>query len=278
MERIVIAGGSGLIGRALIPVLRAAGHQAVALRRPYSAEALEGATVIINLAGESLSDGRWTTARKKGITESRVRSLQALQELVSNGNSTVKTLISASAIGYYGSATNDHVYTEQDAPGTDFLADVCTKWEAAALGFETSGIRVVRVRIGVVFSEEGGALPKMMMPLKFGVSVPLGSGKQWIPWIHINDLARLFLFLIENKELNGAFNAVAPNPLTNRELMKRLAQWKRRLFIPVGVPGFLLRLVLGEMAAITLEGSRVSCEKLIESGFRFEATEFPEVS
>jgi uncharacterized protein (TIGR01777 family) len=137
---------------------------------------------------------------------------------------------------------------------------------------------VVRVRIGVVFSEEGGALPKMMMPLKFGVSVPLGSGKQWIPWIHINDLARLFLFLIENKELNGAFNAVAPNPLTNRELMKRLAQWKRRLFIPVGVPGFLLRLVLGEMAAITLEGSRVSCEKLIESGFRFEATEFPEVS
>ncbi len=274
MEKIVITGGSGLIGQALIPVLKAAGHEAVALRRPFAPAALAGATVIINLAGENLASGRWTNARKKRIIDSRVDTLRTLHELTKSGGSEVKTLISASAIGYYGSTTSDRIYTEQDPPGTDFLANVCRKWEAAALEFESSGIRVALVRIGVVFSDQGGALPKLMMPLKFGVSVPLGNGRQWIPWIKINDLARIFLHLVDHPELSGPFNAVAPNPMTNRELMLQLAKRKRRIFIPIGVPGFLLRLLLGEMAVVTLEGSRVSCKRLVDSGFHFEDTVF----
>ncbi len=273
MEKIAIAGGSGLIGQALIPVLQAAGYDAFTLRRPYSADSLSGVASIINLAGENLSAGRWTAERKKKIIDSRVNSLTALRELVNHKSSTVKTLISASAVGYYGSVTNNHIYTETDPAGIDFLADVCREWESAADSFEPMGIRVVKIRIGVVLSEKGGALPKMMMPLKFGVSVPLGSGKQWLPWIQIEDLVRVFLYLLQHSELSGPFNAVAPNPLTNREFMKLLAVQKHRLFIPIGVPAFLLKALLGEMAIVTLEGSRVSADKLIKSGFKFQVPE-----
>jgi uncharacterized protein (TIGR01777 family) len=269
LEKIVIAGGTGLVGKALIPLLEAAGYRAVALRRPYQADALFGATAIINLAGENLSAGRWTASRKRKIIDSRVSTLDTLRELLPDYNNTIKTLISASAIGYYGSKTTDHIFTETDLPGNDFLAGVCREWESAADSFEPMGIRVVKVRIGVVFSEEGGALPKLMMPLKFGVSVPLGTGSQWLPWIRIEDLARVFLHLLQNQELSGPFNAVAPEPVTNRDLMKLLAKEKHRLFIPVGVPAFLLKAVLGEMAVVTLEGSRESPEKLLKSGFEF---------
>jgi uncharacterized protein (TIGR01777 family) len=277
MEKIAIAGGSGLIGQALIPVLQAAGYDAFTLRRPYSVEALSGVTAIINLAGENLSAGRWNIERKKKIIDSRVNSLATLHALVSQKSSTVKTLISASAVGYYGSVTNDHIYSETDPAGNDFLAEVCREWESAADSFEPLGIRVVKVRIGVVLSEKGGALPKMMMPLKFGVSVPLGSGKQWLPWIDIDDLVRVFLHLLQHAELSGPFNAVAPNPLTNSDFMKLLAKQKHRLFIPIGVPAFLLKVMLGEMAIVTLEGSRVSAEKLIKSGFEFQVTK-PQIS
>ncbi len=275
MEKIAIAGGSGLIGQALIPVLQSAGFDAFALRRPYTPDSLSGVTTIINLAGENLSAGRWTEERKKKIIESRVNSLASLRELVSHKSSTIKTLISASAIGYYGSTTSDRIYSETDPAGNDFLAEVCHEWESAADSFEPLGIRVVKIRIGVVLSEKGGALPKMMMPLKFGVSVPLGSGKQWLPWIHIDDLVRIFLHLLQHRELSGPFNAVAPNPLTNSEFMKLLAVQKHRLFFPIGVPAFLLKALLGEMAVVTLEGTRVSAEKLIKSGFKFEVSSLP---
>ena len=186
---------------------------------------------------------------------------------------TISTTISASAIGYYGSTTSGRIYNEDDPSGDDFLAGVCREWESAADSFEPLGIRVAKVRIGVVFSEKGGALPKLMMPLKFGVSVPLGSGNQWIPWIDIDDLARVFLHLLQHPGLSGPFNAVAPNPVTNRQLMKQLAVQKHRLFIPIGVPAFLLKAMLGEMAVVTLEGSRVSVQKLIRSGFEFKNPE-----
>ena len=272
MEKIVITGGSGLLGQAIIPVLKEAGYDAVALRRPYVQGDLAGATAIINLAGESLSAGRWTTSRKKEIIQSRVNTLGSIRDLLQTG--TVKTLISASAVGYYGSVTTDHIYTEDDPPGNDFLAEVCREWESAANSFRPLGMRVATVRIGVVLSEKGGALPKMMMPLRFGVSVPLGSGKQWLPWIHTDDLARVFLHLLQHPELSGPFNAAAPEPVTNLEFMKHLAHLKNRLFIPVGVPGFLLKVMLGEMAVVTLRGSRISADKLIRSGFEFR---FPEL-
>jgi uncharacterized protein (TIGR01777 family) len=272
LEKIVITGGSGLLGQAIIPVLKEAGYDAVALRRPYVQGDLAGATAIINLAGESLSAGRWTTSRKKEIIQSRVNTLGSIRDLLQTG--TVKTLISASAVGYYGSVTTDHIYTEDDPPGNDFLAEVCREWESAANSFRPLGMRVATVRIGVVLSEKGGALPKMMMPLRFGVSVPLGSGKQWLPWIHTDDLARVFLHLLQHPELSGPFNAAAPEPVTNLEFMKHLAHLKNRLFIPVGVPGFLLKVMLGEMAVVTLRGSRISADKLIRSGFEFR---FPEL-
>ena len=273
MQKIVIAGGTGLVGQALIPVLKAAGYDAVALRRPYTADALFGATAIINLAGENLSAGRWTAERKRKIINSRVGTLDTLRGVLPDYNKTITTMISASAVGYYGSTTSGHIYSEDDPSGDDFLAGVCREWESAADSFEPLGIRVAKVRIGVVFSEKGGALPKLMMPLKFGVSLPLGSGNQWIPWIGIDDLAHIFLHLLQHPGLSGPFNAVAPNPVTNRQLMKQLAVQKHRLFVPIGVPAFLLKAMLGEMAVVTLEGSRVSPEKLIRSGFEFRNPE-----
>ncbi len=269
MSKTAITGGTGLVGQALIPVLKAAGYDAFAVSRPYSADSFHGVSAIINLAGENLSSGRWTTARKKSIIDSRVNTLNSIRKILKNSNHSINTLISASASGYYGTKTTDHVFTEEDASGDDFLAKVCREWEAAADSFESLGIRVVKVRIGVVFSEKGGALPKLMMPLKFGVSVPLGSGKQWLPWIHLDDLTGVFLHLLQNPGLTGAFNAVAPHPVTNRQLMKYLAKQKHRLFIPIGVPSFLLKLMLGEMAVVTLEGSEISAKKLIKSGFEF---------
>ncbi len=270
MEKIVVTGGSGLIGQELLSLLHQSGYEAIALRRPYSADSFASATTIINLAGESLSSGRWTKARKKSILSSRVDTLGTIRELVSKNPGTLKTIISASAVGYYGSTSSPHIYSETDPAGTDFLARVCREWEQAADSFESLGIRVVKVRIGVVLSEKGGALPKMMLPLKFGISVPLGSGKQWLPWIHIDDLTQIFLHLIRNPDLHGAFNAAAPNPVTSRDFMKYLAKKKHRIFIPIGVPAFLLKAILGEMAIVTLEGSRVSPAKLIDSGFRFD--------
>lgn len=270
MQKIGIAGGSGLVGQALIPVLRAAGHEVFALKRPYQPDDLKGVTVLINLAGENLSAGRWTPARKRRIIDSRVSTLDALRKILLNGPHSVQALISASASGFYGDATSDKVYAETDPSGTDFLADVCRQWESAADRFEELGIRVAKVRTGVVFSEKGGALPKLMMPLKFGVSVPLGSGRQWLPWIHLDDLAGIFLHLAEHPELSGTFNAAAPNPVTNRQLMKRLAKQHHRLFIPVGVPAFLLKLALGEMSTVVLNGARISPQKLIYSGFSFK--------
>ena len=271
MENILISGGSGLVGKALIPVLRSAGHQAVAIGRPYTLDSLDGATTIINLAGENLSARRWTLKQKRKIIASRVNTLNSLRELLLNGPHTVKTLISASAVGYYGSNTSYQIFKEDDPPGTDFLSTVCRKWESAADSFQDLGIRVVKVRIGVVLSEKGGALPKMMMPLKFGISVPLGSGHQWIPWIYLDDLVRVFLYLSDHQELAGAFNAVAPNQVTNSQFMKHLAIQNHRLFIPIGVPARLLRALLGEMAVITLQGSRVSPIKLLASGFQFQS-------
>jgi len=270
MQKIVIAGGSGLIGQFLLKILHAEGYDATTLQRPYSSTSLSGATTIINLAGESLSSGRWTPHKKKMILESRIGVLKSLREILQNNPNTVKTLISASAIGYYGSTTSDQIYQEDDPCGNDFLAAICSAWESAADTFEALGVRVVKIRIGIVLSKQGGALPKLMIPLKFGVSTPLGSGKQWMPWIHMDDLAGIFLYAIRHEDIKGPFNAVAPSHITNRGFMKGLADHYHRLFIPIGVPAFLMNALMGEMATITLEGSRISSEKIVSAGYNFK--------
>lgn len=287
MSTVLISGGSGLIGQSLIPVLSGAGYRPVILSRSgqknkgktpttgYTADALEGATAIINLAGENLSAGRWTAERKKKIISSRVNTLTTLYRLLQENPHSVKTLISGSATGYYGTQTSDVIFRETDPPGHDFLAEVCIQWEEAARSFESLGIRVLTVRTGVVFSDQGGALPKLMMPLKFGISLPLGSGKQWIPWISVDDLSGIFLHLLQNEGLSGVFNAVAPEPVTNRQLMKQLARQYHKLFIPIGVPAYLLKMALGEMSIVTLQGSRVSSEKIERTGFVFTRPRIP---
>jgi len=275
-EKIVIAGGSGMIGQALLEMLHAAGRNAQALRRPYRAEDLKEATAIINLAGENLSAGRWTTRRKKLILDSRTQTLETLLKLNQEAGNPIKSLISTSASGYYGTTTTQHVFQEEDPPGTDFLAGVCRAWEESALRFQSAGTRVAIVRIGVVLTDRGGALPKMAMPLKFGLSVPLGSGKQWVPWIRLEDLCRIFIHLLDEPQLSGPFNAAAPEPVNNRELMKTLARNKRRLFLPIGVPPLFLKLMLGEMAVVTLQGSRLSASRIEASGFRFTYRNLPE--
>jgi uncharacterized protein (TIGR01777 family) len=269
MEKIAVTGGSGLVGSALIPVLQQAGHEAFAWRRPYDPAMLEGVTVIINLAGENLSAGRWSQQRKARILNSRVETLESIFRMIEGKPNTIHTLISSSASGYYGSVTSQKVYREEDPAGSDFLADVCRLWENAADSFSALGIRVLKLRTGVVFSQHGGALPKLMMPLKFGISAPLGSGNQWLPWIHIDDLARMILHLMEHKVLSGPFNAAAPNPVTNRQLAKHLATEHRKLYLPFGPPAFLLRILLGEMSTVVLEGSRLSAEKILAAGFTF---------
>ena len=262
--KIAVAGGSGLVGRALLESLREAGYEAFAWKRPYQERDLDGVSAIINLAGENISSGRWTRKRRKSLLASRVNTLESIRSLVSQRPGQIKTLISASASGYYGTKTSAQIFSEEAPPGTDFLAGVCVEWERSARQFEDLGIRVGIVRIGVVFSEEGGALPRLKLPLTFGISAPIGSGNQWLPWIRLEDLVQVFIHLLKNDHLSGPFNAAAPIPLTNRQLMKWLATRYRRLYIPIGVPGFILRLILGEMSVIILEGSRLSPGKLID--------------
>jgi hypothetical protein len=196
-------------------------------------------------------------------------------QLTNEAGNQVKTLISASASGYYGTVTTDRTFTEDDPPGSDFLATVCREWEEAALAFGATGTRVALVRIGVVLTDRGGALPKMALPLKFGLSAPLGNGVQWVPWIRLEDLCRIFIHLLDRPNLSGPFNAVAPEPATNRGLMQALARRYRKLFIPIGVPPLLLRLLLGEMSVITLRGTRLSSARIRETGFRFD---YPDLS
>ncbi len=287
-QRILITGGSGFIGSHLTPVLQEMGHEVVHLSRrtPVGDEpvttyhwdvdareiderALEGVHALIHLAGAGVMDHRWTHAYKQEIEESRVGSSELLVNAMKGMAEAPKAFISASAIGYYGSRTSDHVYTEEDPPGDDFLATVTRKWEAAV--DEASAFsRVVKLRTGLVLDKDEGPLPQMARPIKFGVGAPLGSGKQYMPWIHILDIIRAYLFALDNEEMEGAYNAVAPEHVTNEEVTHSIAKvLKRPVFLP-GVPGGVMKLALGERGSIALEGSPVSPEKLQNTGFDFK--------
>ena len=228
---------------------------------------LDGVGAIINLAGASVFQP-WTSSNKEKILNSRLNSLNLLHKLLKENSHEVGQLVSASAIGVYPSSKNKMYEESDNVVANNFLGDVVKKWEAAVDGFKDMNLRLAKVRLGIVLSEDGGALPQIVRPVKFNVGAPLGSGKQWQSWIHINDLARMFLHVVSNG-LTGVYNGVAPNPATNEELTKEIAfALDKKLWLPK-VPGPALKLVMGEMSTVVLGSQLVSSKKIQDDGFEF---------
>jgi len=269
---ISITGASGFIGRHLMKSLAEAGHSPRALsRHAPPAESLREADAVIHLAGEPLAQ-RWTAEAKRRIRESRVAGTRNLVAALATLPRRPDALICASAIGYYGSR-GDEILTESSAPGSGFLPEVCVAWEREAQAAEAFGMRVVRVRTGLVLDAGGGALVRMLPPFRMGLGGRLGSGRQWMSWIHLEDLTALFQFAVES-QVRGPLNAVAPNPVTNSEFTRELARALRRPAV-FPVPGFALRLLFGEMADVLLASQRVAPGAAQAAGFRFR---FPQLA
>jgi uncharacterized protein len=287
MGKVLITGASGLIGSRLTDILLAQSHQVVHLGRSarqgrvksfvwdvdkqtMDAASLEGVDTIVHLAGAGVADKRWTAARKKEILESRIQSTELLFKTLHDNKHKVKALVAASAIGYYGFGLGDELFTEDSKPGQDFLAKVTHQWEAEVSKIEALGIRVVKIRVGIVMSDKGGALVEMARPIKWGVGAPLGSGKQMMSWIHIDDLCELFAKAITDAKMTGVYNGVAPHPVTNKELTLAMAKVLKRPLLLPNVPAFVLQLLVGEMGVMVVNGSNVSAKKVAESGFVFQ--------
>jgi uncharacterized protein (TIGR01777 family) len=287
--RVIITGGTGLIGRALMASLAADGHEVIILTRdPARATGLppgaraerwdarsaagwgtlaNGADAIVNLAGENLAAGRWTPERKRRILDSRIQAGQAVVAAVRAAAVKPGVVVYSSGIGYYG-ASGDAEVTEASPPGRDFLAQVCVAWEAASAETAALGVRSVVVRSATVLSREGGALPRLMLPFRLFVGGPLGNGQQWWPWIHIADEVAAIRFLIERADAQGPFNLAAPQLVRQAEFSRALGRaLGRPSWLPV--PAFALRLLLGEMAAVLLDGQRAAPQRLLELGFAF---------
>lgn len=287
--KILITGATGLIGRKLCGSLSGDGHKVVALSRspektgglaadevlkwepisgPPPSQALDRIDVVVHLAGEPIADHRWTDEQKKRIRDSRVLSTRNLVEGLRSADSKPSALISGSAIGFYGDR-GDELLEETAAMGRGFMSEVCRDWENEAAVASGLGIRVVQVRTGVVLSTEGGAFKKMLPPFKLGVGGPLGSGKQWFPWIHISDIVGIFRHAIDNGSMKGPVNGVAPEPVTNAEFTKQLGRALHRpAFLPV--PEFALRALLGEMADVLFGSQRVVPKAAVEAGYEFQ--------
>ena len=288
--RVAVSGSGGLIGAEVVSALSAAGSEVVRLvrRDPAKGEravrwdpetgvadpaGLAGLDAVVHLAGENIAAGRWSAARKAAIRESRVEGTRRLCDTLAALPEGPKTLVCASAIGYYGDRGAD-VLTEESPAGTGFLPEVCREWEAATLPAERKGIRVVSLRIGVVLTPKGGALSRMLPPFRMGFGGVLGGGKQYVSWVALDDLPGIVLHVLSNGDLRGPVNAVAPRPVTNREFTETLGRVLSRP-TPFPVPAFALRLAVGEMAdALVLASTRVVPRRLEESGYRFR---FPEL-
>ena len=296
--KILVTGSSGLVGTALVSALARAGHTVCRLVRPQSAAATGekegfavswnpatgelggagvGADAVVNLAGASIADGRWTTQRKELLRSSRIDTTRALVVALAKMNARPSVLVSASAIGIYGDR-GDETLTEESKPGTDFLAALAEEWEAEALKAEALGIRVVLARFGIILAREGGALPKMMLPFKFGAGGKLASGKQWMSWVMLEDVVASLRFAIEGASsrdaenvapVRGAINIVSPQPLQNAEFTRVLAKTMHRPAL-FPAPAFALRLALGEMAdALLLSSQRVLPRAVEKTGYQF---------
>lgn len=289
VKKVLITGATGLIGSEVVKQCHASGiavnyfttsKDKIENRHDYQGfywnpqkgkideRAFEGATAIINLVGASISK-RWTSSHKQAIIDSRVESMNLIYDVLKKKEHGINHFISASGVNIYPSSKTK-LYTEEDeAIGDDFLAQVVVKWEAAASQFNSLGMEVSKVRTGMVLAKDDGALPELVKPIKMGVGAPLGSGEQWQSWIHLKDIAGIYLFILQN-QLEGKYNAVAPNPVQNKKMTKLIAaQLDSPLWLP-NIPGFMLKLVLGEMAVLVLEGQLVSCKKIQDQGYTFK--------
>ena len=288
-RRVLITGGSGLIGRALSAELVGNGYEVVVLSRsPERATGLpsgvrverwdartaegwgalaDGAHGVVNLAGEGISAGRWTGKRKRRIRESRLNAGRAVVEAIEGAKARPAVLVQASGVGYYGPCGEEHV-TESAPPGRDYLAGLAVGWETSTVGVEAMGVRRAIIRTGIVLSRDGGALPRMMLPFRFFVGGRLGSGRQWLSWVHIADEVGAIRFLLENEKARGPFNLSAPYPVTNTDFSRLLGRRMRRPAV-VPTPGFLLRLAFGEMADMLLTGQKAVPRHLTQMGYAF---------
>jgi uncharacterized protein len=291
METVLITGGTGFVGTHLTELLIKEGFNVTHLSRSVKGnekvktyqwdtvkgsmdhKAVENADYIIHLAGANIAGSHWSKKRKKLIIDSRVRTAEMLFNNIKTQPEKLKAFISASGVGYYGALTSEHIFKETDPPADDFTAITCRLWEKAADNFQTIGKRVVKIRTAIALGPDGGALPTMTKPVKFGIGSGLGTGKQYLPWIHIDDLTRIYLKAIIDTNMEGAYNAVAPEHLTNEEFMQTIAKVLKKPFFMPNVPVFVMKLILGEMGNAVLEGSRVSGEKIKNAGFKFKFTE-----
>lgn len=296
MATILLAGGTGMIGTYLQQYLAGKGYDVIVLIRdekklkPFSQnsqitfagwnvedgfidnDAVAKADYIINLAGAGVADKRWTSKRKKEIVESRTKSCALIAHALKEMPNQVKVVISVSAIGWYGNdgINNKTGFTEDEPAANDFLGDTCRQWEECIRPVEKLNKRLCIFRLGIVFSKSGGALEEFKRPMKRGFAAILGNGKQVISWIQIDDLCRMFLFAIEHENMKGVYNAVSPKPVTNKTLTLQLAkQLRSKFFIPVHVPSFILKIMLGEMSIEVLKSATVNCDKIKKAGFTF---------
>lgn len=288
MAIILISGGTGLVGKALTKRLITEGHEVRILsRNPQSSsliksfywnvekndideKAFDGVEHIIHLAGSGIADKRWTDERKKDIIDSRVNSMKLITDVLKKKNIKLKSFIGASAIGIYGMITSDKIYSETDKGKDDFLNESCIQWENSYQEIQSISNKTCIVRIGVVLSENGGALKRLLPLFQLGLGSAVGSGKQYMPWIHLADLVSVFHEALFNPNYIGIYNAVSVEETTNQSFSKQLAKSLSKPFFLPKVPAFVLKLVFGEMANVLLEGSRVSSQKLINTEFKFQ--------
>ena len=280
----MITGGSGLIGRRLSFLLKSRGYEVRILSRSNNPKnsyktflwnisektindsAFEDLNHIIHLAGAGIADKRWSEKRKKEIIASRVASTNLLYNTVKRLKTPLDSFISASATGYYGAITSETIFEEKDKPAKDFLGKVCSLWEDSIFQFNEIKIRTVALRTGIVLSKDGGALKKMKTP----IITSLGNGKQYMPWIHIDDLCELYIKAIEDEQFKGAFNAVSPEHISNLSFSKKISKIFNYPFLALGAPSLILQIVFGEMSTIILNGSRISANKIKQAGFKFK--------
>jgi uncharacterized protein len=289
---VLITGGSGLLGRRLTDALLEKGYQVSHLGRKQGKDArvktflwdvtkgkideqcIDAADVVVHLAGAGIADKKWTEDRKKQIINSRAASIRLIYNLIQKRPNKVNSIISAAAIGYYGNR-GDELLTEESGPGKGFMPECCVAWEEAADEGKTLGLRVVKLRTGVVLDKKGGALPQMAMPVKLFAGAALGSGRQWVPWIHWQDAVGIYLAAIENIHLTGAYNMASPLPVTNKQLMKAIARQLNRPLWFFDVPALVFKILMGEMSIIILGSTRVSAQKIQDEGFKFK---YPELA